>query len=51
MAIKKIKVHEKAYSLGNGNGLSLIVEPNGFKEVCYRYQFNGNRILSGAEYE
>ncbi|WP_309544498.1 hypothetical protein [Proteus vulgaris] len=28
MAIKKAKPRENVYSLGDGNGLSLIVEPN-----------------------
>lgn len=31
MVIKKAKPREKVYSLGDGNGLSLIVEPNGSK--------------------
>ncbi|WP_109393583.1 tyrosine-type recombinase/integrase [Proteus terrae] len=41
MAIKKAKPREKVYSLGDGNGLSLIVEPNGSKGWRFRYQFNG----------
>ncbi|NBM12300.1 MULTISPECIES: tyrosine-type recombinase/integrase [unclassified Proteus (in: enterobacteria)] len=41
MAIKKAKPREKVYSLGDGNGLSLIVEPNWSKGWRFRYQFNG----------
>ena len=41
IAIKKAKPREKVYSLGDGNGLSLIVEPNGSKGWRFRYQFNG----------
>lgn len=41
MAIKKAKPREKVYSLGDGNGLSLIVEPSGSKGWRFRYQFNG----------
>ena len=41
MAIKKAKPREKVYSLGDGNGLSLIIEPNGSKGWRFRYQFNG----------
>lgn len=41
MVIKKAKPREKVYSLGDGNGLSLIVEPNGSKGWRFRYQFNG----------
>ena len=41
MAIKKAKPREQVYSLGDGNGLSLIVEPNGSKGWRFRYQFNG----------
>lgn len=41
MVIKKAKPREKVYSLGDGNGLSLIVEPNGSKGWRFRYPFNG----------
>lgn len=41
MVIKKAKPREKVYSLGDGNGLSLIVEPKGSKGWRFRYQFNG----------
>lgn len=41
MVIKKAKPREKVYSLGDGNGLSLIVEPNGSKGGRFRYPFNG----------
>lgn len=47
MVIKKAKPREKVYSLGDGNGLSLIVEPNGSKGWRFRYQFNGkSKIIS-----
>ncbi|WP_413493778.1 tyrosine-type recombinase/integrase [Morganella psychrotolerans] len=41
MAIKRAKPKEKAYTLADGNGLSLLVETNGSKGWRFRYQFAG----------
>lgn len=41
MAIKRAKPKEKAYTLADGNGLSLLVDTNGSKGWRYRYQFGG----------
>lgn len=41
MAIKWAKPKEKAYTLADGNGLSLLVETSGSKGWRFRYQFAG----------
>ncbi|OTA16700.1 integrase [Xenorhabdus vietnamensis] len=41
LAIKRAKPKEKAYTLADGNGLSLLIDTNGSKGWRYRYQFAG----------
>ncbi|PHM73517.1 tyrosine-type recombinase/integrase [Xenorhabdus kozodoii] len=41
MTIKRAKPKEKAYTLADGNGLSLLIDTNGSKGWRYRYQFAG----------
>jgi len=44
MQIRCVKPEAKAYKLGHGKGLSLLVEPYRSKGCCYRYA--GNLKLS-----
>ncbi len=39
--VKYAKPKDKKYRLGDGNGLNLIITPNGKKTWVYRYRFNG----------
>ncbi len=39
--VKHAKPKDKKYRLGDGNGLNLIITPNGKKTWVYRYRFNG----------
>ncbi|EPD1598413.1 Arm DNA-binding domain-containing protein, partial [Yersinia enterocolitica] len=39
--IRRAKVQDKAYTLNDGNGLSLLIEPNGSKGWRFRYRFAG----------
>lgn len=41
MQIRCAKPEAKAYILGDGLGLSLLVEPNGSKSWRFRYRFGG----------
>jgi len=41
MQIRRAKPEAKAYTLGDGQGLSLIIEPNGSKSWRFRYRFAG----------
>ncbi|WP_340618621.1 tyrosine-type recombinase/integrase [Xenorhabdus entomophaga] len=41
LVIKRAKPKEKAYTLADGNGLSLLIDTNGSKGWRYRYQFAG----------
>ncbi|CAQ84820.1 MULTISPECIES: tyrosine-type recombinase/integrase [Photorhabdus] len=41
LAIKRAKPKEKAYTLADGNGLSLLIDTKGSKGWRYRYQFAG----------
>lgn len=41
MQIRRAKPEAKAYTLGDGQGLSLLVEPNGSKSWRFRYRFAG----------
>lgn len=41
MQIRRTKPEAKAYTLGDGQGLSLIIEPNGSKSWRFRYRFAG----------
>ncbi|HCR3333120.1 TPA: tyrosine-type recombinase/integrase [Morganella morganii] len=39
--IRRAKPEAKAYALGDGQGLSLLIEPNGSKSWRFRYRFAG----------
>ncbi|HCT6796188.1 TPA: tyrosine-type recombinase/integrase [Escherichia coli] len=41
MQIRRAKPEVKAYTLGDGQGLSLLVEPNGSKSWRFRYRYAG----------
>jgi len=41
MQIRRAKPEVKAYTLGDGQGLSLLIEPNGSKSWRFRYRFAG----------
>lgn len=41
MQIRRAKPEAKAYTLGDGQGLSLLIEPNGSKNWRFRYRFAG----------
>ncbi len=41
MQIRRAKPEAKAYTLGDGQGLSLLIEPNGSKSWRFRYRFAG----------
>lgn len=49
--IKNAKSKDKLYSLGDGLGLSLLVNPNGSKWWRYRFQFEGKaKMMSLGTY-
>lgn len=49
--IKAAKPKEKAYKLSDGEGLVLLIQPNGSKWWRYRYRFNGKeKMLSIGTY-
>ncbi|PHM64816.1 integrase [Xenorhabdus stockiae] len=39
--IRRSKPKEKPYTLNDGNGLSILIEPNGAKGWRFRYRFGG----------
>ena len=41
MQIRRAKPEAKAYTLGDGQGLSLRIEPNGSKSWRFRYRYAG----------
>jgi len=41
MQIRRAKPEARAYTLGDGQGLSLLIEPNGSKSWRFRYRFAG----------
>ncbi len=41
MQIRRAKPETKAYTLGDGQGLSLLIEPDGSKSWRFRYRFAG----------
>lgn len=41
MQIRRAKPEAKTYTLGDGQGLSLLIEPNGSKSWRFRYRFAG----------
>ncbi|EAM6080924.1 DUF4102 domain-containing protein [Salmonella enterica] len=45
LAIRRSKPKEKPYTLNDGNGLSLLIEPNGSKGWRLRYRFSGKAKL------
>jgi len=50
-AIRAAKPQEKAYKLADGNGLTLLIYPNGSRHWRYRYSFSGKEtMLSLGEY-
>ncbi len=49
--IKAAKPKEKAHKLSDGDGLVLLIQPNGSKWWRYRYRFNGKeKMLSIGTY-
>ncbi|MBD2798467.1 integrase arm-type DNA-binding domain-containing protein, partial [Xenorhabdus sp. 18] len=51
LVIKRAKPKEKAYTLADGNGLSLLIDTNGSKGWRYRYQFAGKtKMISLGTY-
>lgn len=51
MQIRRAKAEAKAYTLGDGQGLSLLIEPNGSKSWRFRYRFAGKpKIISLGVY-
>jgi hypothetical protein len=50
MQIRRAKPEAKAYTLGDGLELALLIEPNGNKSWRFRYRFVGNpeMILPGV---
>ncbi|WP_275074616.1 tyrosine-type recombinase/integrase [Providencia rettgeri] len=49
--IRKAKPSDKAYTLNDGNGLSLLIEPNGSKGWRFRYRFAGKpKMISFGVY-
>lgn len=50
--IRKAKPKDKAYTLNDGKGLSLLVEPNGSKGWRFRYRFAGKpKMISLGVYD
>lgn len=51
MQIRRAKPETKAYTLGDGQGLSLLIEPNGSKSWRFRYRFAGKpKMISPGVY-
>lgn len=51
LEIRRAKPEEKAYTKNDGNGLSLLIEPNGSKGWRFRYRFDGKpKMLSLGTY-
>lgn len=49
--IRRAKPKEKSYTLNDGNGLSILIEPNGSKGWRFRYRFAGKpKMLSLGTY-
>ncbi|SCZ84792.1 tyrosine-type recombinase/integrase [Nitrosomonas mobilis] len=49
--IKAAKPRDKAYKLSDGDGLTLLIQPNGSKWWRYRYRYNGKeKMLSVGTY-
>jgi len=41
MQVRRAKPEAKAYTPGDGQGLSLLIEPNGSKSWRFRYRYAG----------
>lgn len=51
LAIRRSKPKDKPYTLNDGNGLSLLIEPNGSKGWRLRYRFSGKaKLMSLGSY-
>lgn len=51
LQIRRAKIQDKAYTLSDGLGLSLLVEPNGSKSWRFRYRFSGKpKMISFGVY-
>ena len=51
MQIRRAKPEAKAYTLGDGQGLSLLIEPNGSKSWRFRYRYAGKpKMISFGVY-
>ncbi len=51
VAIKRAKPEAKSYTLSDGNGLWLLIEPNGSRGWRFRYRFEGKqKMLSLGTY-
>ncbi|QDX31300.1 tyrosine-type recombinase/integrase [Dickeya poaceiphila] len=51
LEIRRSKPKEKPYTLNDGNGLSILIEPNGSKGWRFRYRFDGKpKMLSLGTY-
>ncbi len=51
MQIRRAKVEDKAYTLSDGLGLSLLIEPNGSKSWRFRYRYAGKpKMISFGVY-
>ncbi|MEB1047749.1 tyrosine-type recombinase/integrase [Citrobacter freundii] len=51
LEIRRSKPREKSYTLNDGSGLSLLIEPNGSKGWRFRYRFDGKpKMLSLGTY-
>ncbi|EML1934331.1 DUF4102 domain-containing protein [Providencia stuartii] len=49
--IRKAKPKDKVYTLNDGNGLSLLIDPNGSKGWQFRYRFAGKpKMISFGVY-
>lgn len=51
MQIRRAKPEDKPYTLGDGQGLSLLIEPNGSKSWRFRYRYAGKpKMISFGVY-
>ncbi|MFC3191604.1 tyrosine-type recombinase/integrase [Pseudocitrobacter faecalis] len=51
LEIRRSKPREKSYTLNDGNGLSLLIEPNGSRGWRFRYRFDGKpKMISLGRY-
>ena len=51
LELRRSKPQEKPYTLSDGGGLSILIEPNGSKGWRFRYRFDGKpKMLSLGTY-